>query len=81
MMTVTAWETPEDHKQMYNEGTHPEETVQKFLGPELAAGGMTGVWSSGRFTAWVRCSVCMRSCTAGPVTKMESVIRSWRATM
>lgn len=53
MMTVTAWETQEDPRQMYNRGTHPE-VVQKFLGPELAAGGMTGVWSSGRFTAVCR---------------------------
>jgi steroid delta-isomerase-like uncharacterized protein len=59
MMTVTAWETPEDHRQMYNGGTHPE-AVRKFFGPELAAGGMTSVWSSGRFTAWVRCPVCMQ---------------------
>ena len=57
MMTVTAWETPENPRQMYNRGTHPE-AVQKFLGPELAAGGMTSVWNSGRFTAWVRCPVC-----------------------
>jgi len=57
MMTVTAWETPEDPKQMYNRGTHPE-AVRKFIGPELASGGMTSVWSSGRFTVWVRCPVC-----------------------
>lgn len=58
MMTVTAWETPEDHRHMYDGGTHPQ-AVQKFLGPELAAGGMTSVWSSGRFTAWVRCPACV----------------------
>ena len=38
---------------MYNKGTHPE-AVQRFLVPELAAGGMTSVWSSGRFTTWAR---------------------------
>jgi hypothetical protein len=37
---------------MYNGGTHPQ-AVQKFLGPEFAAGGMIGVWSSGRFTTLV----------------------------
>jgi hypothetical protein len=56
MMTVTAWETPEDQKQMYSGGTHPK-AVQKFLGQELTAGGMTSVWSSARFTTWVRCPV------------------------
>jgi steroid delta-isomerase-like uncharacterized protein len=59
MMTVTAWETLEDHRQMYSGGTHPE-AVQKFLGPELAAGGMTSVWSAGRFIAYVRCPACMQ---------------------
>jgi hypothetical protein len=54
MMTVTAWETPEDHRHMYDGGTHPQ-AVQKFLGPELAAGGMTSVWSSGRFAARYVC--------------------------
>jgi heme-degrading monooxygenase HmoA len=53
MLTVTAWETPEDHKQLYSGGTHPE-AVQKFLGPELAGGGMTSVWSSGRFKVYTR---------------------------
>ncbi|HTD14528.1 MAG TPA: hypothetical protein VK673_05080 [Chthoniobacterales bacterium] len=34
--------------------------MQKFLGPELAAGGMISVWSSGRFTTLVRCPACMQ---------------------
>ena len=38
MMTVTAWETPEDSRQMHSGGSHPE-AVRKFLGPELAAAG------------------------------------------
>jgi steroid delta-isomerase-like uncharacterized protein len=59
MMTVTAWETPEDHKQLYSGGAHPE-AVQKFLGPELAAGGMTSVWSSGRFKVYRRCPSCLK---------------------
>jgi hypothetical protein len=60
MMTVTGWETPEDPRQMHSGGTHPE-AVRKFLGPELAAGGMTSVWSSGRFTTYVRCPACART--------------------
>ena len=59
MMTVTAWETPEDPRQLYNRGTHPE-AVRKFFGPDFASGGMTGVWSSGRFSTWIRCPACMR---------------------
>ena len=59
MMTVTAWETPEDPRQMYKEGRHPE-AVRKFHGPELAAGGMTSVWSSGQFNTFVRCPACAR---------------------
>jgi hypothetical protein len=59
MLTVTAWETPEDHKQLYSGGTHSE-AVQKFLGPELAAGGMTSVWSSGRFKVYRRCPSCLK---------------------
>ncbi|MFZ0712346.1 MAG: ester cyclase [Terrimicrobiaceae bacterium] len=57
MTTVTAWETPEDHRQLHSGGTHPE-AVRKFRGPDLAAGGMTSVWSSGRFNTYVRCLVC-----------------------
>jgi steroid delta-isomerase-like uncharacterized protein len=59
MMTVTAWETPEDPGQMYDRGTHAE-AVRKFFGSELAAGGMTSVWNSGRLTAHIRCPVCAR---------------------
>ena len=46
-------------RQMHGGGTHAE-AVRKFLGTELAAGGMTSVWSSGRFNTFVRCSACCR---------------------
>ena len=36
-------------------GTHPE-AVRKFLGTELAGGGMTSVWSSGKL-AFNRCEM------------------------
>ena len=86
MMTVTAWETPEDSRQMQSGGSHPE-GVRKFLGPELASGGMTSVWSSGRFTAHVSLSslwpngfprenekhMPMRRGIAGAVTDIGSV--------
>ena len=35
-------------RQMHGGGTHAE-AVRKFLGTELAAGGMTSAWISGRF--------------------------------
>lgn len=60
MMTVTAWETPEDPKQLLRGGTH-EKAMQQFFGPELTAGGMTSVWIPGRINAlWVRCPACAR---------------------
>jgi predicted ester cyclase len=59
MMTVTAWENQDDPRQMYSRGIHPE-AVRKFLGPDLAAGGMFSVWSSGRFTTHIRCPACAR---------------------
>jgi steroid delta-isomerase-like uncharacterized protein len=62
MMTVTAWESPENPQQMHSVGTHPE-AIRKFHGPELAAGGMTSVWTPERFTTHVRCPAC-----AGMVT-------------
>jgi len=59
MMTVSVWETADDHRQMYGGGAHSE-AMRKFFSPELAAGGMTSVWTSGRFNAWVRCQSCMQ---------------------
>ena len=58
MMAVSAWETSDDHRQMYGGGTHSE-AVRQFFDPELAAQGMTRVWTSGRFNAWVRCQSAM----------------------
>jgi steroid delta-isomerase-like uncharacterized protein len=57
-MTVTAWEAPDNARQMHTGGTHPE-AIGKFKGQELAAGGMTSVWSSGRFTVHRRCPSCL----------------------
>jgi steroid delta-isomerase-like uncharacterized protein len=60
MMTVTAWETPEHPQQLLHGGTHAQ-AVRKFFGPELAAGGITSVWTPGRINAmWVRCPSCAR---------------------
>ena len=60
MMTVTAWESPDNSRQLMRGGTH-KEAMGRFFGPELANGGMTSVWTSERIGAmWVRCPACGR---------------------
>jgi steroid delta-isomerase-like uncharacterized protein len=59
-MAVVAWERPEHRRQVSHGGTH-EQAMRKFFGPELAAGGWTGVWIPGRINAtWARCPACAR---------------------
>ncbi len=58
MFTFTAWETPEATAQLLEGGTH-KEAMTKFFGPELAAGGQTGVWAPHHLNGvWVRCAGC-----------------------
>lgn len=55
MLTVTAWEDADGPAQMYRGGTHSE-AMERFFGPDLAAGGVTSVWKPERINAlWVRC--------------------------
>jgi steroid delta-isomerase-like uncharacterized protein len=59
-MTVAAWESPENPRQMAYGGTH-EQAMRKFFGPELAASGWTSVWIPDRINAtWARCPTCAR---------------------
>ncbi len=59
-MTVAAWESPDNPRQLTRGGTH-EQAMRKFFGPELAAGGWTSVWVPGRINAtWARCPSCAR---------------------
>jgi steroid delta-isomerase-like uncharacterized protein len=59
-MTVTAWEDPENARRVMRESTHVQ-AVKGFMGPRLAAGGFTSVWTLGRFNAtWIRCLHCGR---------------------
>ena len=44
---------------MYREVDTPKPCASSH-GPELAAGGMISVWSSGRFNTFVRCPACAR---------------------
>jgi len=60
MMTITAWESAKDPRQLLAGGAHAE-AMKKFFGTELAAGGFTSVWVPDRIDArWVRCSSCHR---------------------
>jgi hypothetical protein len=54
MMTVTAWRLRRIRDRCITEA------VRKFLGTELAGGGMTSLSSSGRFTTFVRYPACAR---------------------
>jgi hypothetical protein len=59
MLTITAWENPEDVQQLRN-GTH-QKAMQEFFGREHYAAGMTSVWIPERINAmWVRCPHCDR---------------------
>jgi steroid delta-isomerase-like uncharacterized protein len=57
MFTVTAWESPDDTRQMRG-GAH-REAMDSFYGPDFTYGGVTSVWTPHRLnTVWVRCSAC-----------------------
>jgi hypothetical protein len=59
MLTITAWESPEDIQQLRN-GTH-QKAMQEFFGPEHYVGGSTSVWIPERInSSWVRCPNCGR---------------------
>ena len=60
MMTISAWESPKDPRQLLTGGSHAE-AMKKFFGTELASGGFTSVWVPDRInTRWVRCVSCGR---------------------
>lgn len=57
MMTVTAWENPDDPAQLMGGGAHVA-AMKKYYGPDLGAGGMVGVWTPVRLRTTVRCESC-----------------------
>lgn len=60
MMTISAWESARDPRQLLTGGAHAD-AMKKFFGTELAAGGFTSVWVPDRINArWVRCASCGR---------------------
>ena len=60
MLTITAWEDAANPKELAQTSTH-QKAVGKFLGKELAAGGVTSVWIPDHINArWIRCESCER---------------------
>ena len=60
MMTITAWDSPLDPRQLLAGGRHAE-AMKLFFGKEIASGGFTSVWVPERInTRWVRCVACDR---------------------
>jgi steroid delta-isomerase-like uncharacterized protein len=61
MLTVTAWESPDNPRQLLQGGTH-KEAMTRFFGPKgLGRAAMTSVWIPERIGALrVRCDACGR---------------------
>ena len=60
MLTISAWEHPDDPRQLIKGGQHAD-AMKGFFGRELGGGGYTAVFVPERInTMWVRCSECRR---------------------
>jgi steroid delta-isomerase-like uncharacterized protein len=60
MFTVSAWDTPEQPRQLMRGGTH-KTAMQPFFAGEVATSGFTSVWVPARINPfWVRCDSCGR---------------------
>jgi steroid delta-isomerase-like uncharacterized protein len=60
MLTISAWEHPEDPRQLMKGGLHAD-AMKRFFGPELGGGGYTAVFVPERINAmWVRCEGCQK---------------------
>lgn len=60
MMTISAWESAKDPRQLLTGGSHAD-AMKRFFGMELTSGGFTSVWVPDRInTRWVRCVSCGR---------------------
>lgn len=57
MFTVTAWESPDDPRQM--RARAHQEAMDRFFGPDFTYGGVTSVWTPHHINnVWVRCGEC-----------------------
>ncbi len=60
MLTITAWENPSDPQQLLKGGSHAA-AMKMFFGTELAAGGVTSVWTPDHISKrWTRCTACAK---------------------
>lgn len=58
--TITAWEDPDDARQLMEEGTHPTAVQELFERDGVGAAGMTSVWTPERSNGrMVRCTACL----------------------
>jgi steroid delta-isomerase-like uncharacterized protein len=61
MLTITAWEEPEQARRLLKEGTHREAMQVFFADNSVALGGWTSVWAPAWINAyWSRCDACGR---------------------
>jgi steroid delta-isomerase-like uncharacterized protein len=59
MMTVAAWERPEQVRTLLGDPTHREASAEFFRREGLGAAGHTGVWVAHRLNpSWIRCTAC-----------------------
>lgn len=57
--TVTAWDDPDDARQLMAGGTHPTAVQELFARDGLGAAGMTSIWTPDRMNGrLVRCTEC-----------------------
>jgi steroid delta-isomerase-like uncharacterized protein len=60
MLTISAWDHPDDPRQLMKGGQHAE-AMKAFFGKELGSGGFTAVFVPDRInTMWVRCDACQK---------------------
>jgi steroid delta-isomerase-like uncharacterized protein len=60
MLTISAWEHPDDPRHLMKGGLHSE-AMKGFFGTELGGGGYTAVFVPDRINAmWVRCPGCRK---------------------
>jgi steroid delta-isomerase-like uncharacterized protein len=60
--TASAWENPEDSKQLFHSGAH-QESMDRFFNTDFGAGGVFSVWVPARISPqMVRCIKCKTLC-------------------
>jgi steroid delta-isomerase-like uncharacterized protein len=60
MVTISAWDSPEDSRRVMKEGAHAA-AMRGFYDGTLAKGGYTSVWTKHRMNpSYVRCDACGR---------------------